>query len=370
MKILIFNWQDIRNPLSGGAEVHLHQIFSRVAAMGHRVTLFCSSFDGAPAEEMIDGVHVVREGGRGLFNYVVPRRYFTRFRHEGYDAVIDDMNKIPFYTPLYVREPLFVLIHHLFAGSIFRETSPPVAAYVYLAERMGVAAARIKRVPLMVVSPSTRSDMVRRGFREENISIIQNCVDHALHRPDPAARSGGPLVGYFGRLKRYKSVDHLLNAFAIVKRRIPNLRLVVIGEGDHRPALQSLARRLSIERSVRFTGYVDEGAKVRLLQEAWFMVNTSSKEGWGLTVIEANACGTPVLASNVPGLRDAIREDETGLFYRYGDVGELATKMEMMIKDVALRERLSRGAYRWSQTFDWQAVAELTVDILQKRIGG
>ncbi len=368
MKILIFNWQDIRNPLSGGAEVHLHQIFSRVAAMGHTVTLFCSGFDGAPAEETIDGIRVVREGGRNFFNYLVPRRYFSRFRREGYDVVIDDMNKIPFFTPLYVREPLFVLIHHLFAGSIFREAVLPAAAYVYLAERMGVAACRMKRIPLMVVSPSTRADMIRRGFREEEIAIVQNCVDHALHRPDPSVRSRGPLVGYFGRLKKYKSVDHLLEAFAAVKERIPNLRLVIIGEGDHRPALASLSRRLGIDGSVRFTGYVDEQTKVRLLQEAWFMVNTSSKEGWGLTVIEANACGTPVLASNVPGLRDAIRENETGLLYRYGDIAELSSKMEMLVHDAALRERLSREAHRWSQTFDWQAVAEHTIDLLRQRI--
>src|SRR5205823_1214312 len=93
MKILIFNWQDIKNPLAGGAEVHLHELFSRIAGMGHDVTLFCSAFDGALPEEKIDGIRVIREGGRYLFNVRVPYRYFTRFRSSKYDLIIDDMNK-------------------------------------------------------------------------------------------------------------------------------------------------------------------------------------------------------------------------------------------------------------------------------------
>jgi glycosyltransferase involved in cell wall biosynthesis len=246
----------------------------------------------------------------------------------------------------------------------------PFAWYVYFAEKAGVAACRAKKVPLMVVSRSTRSEMMAKGFPAEEMVIVQNCVDHQLHRPDPGARSARPLIGYFGRLKKYKSVDHLLRAFAIVKESSPDLTLIVIGDGDHRPALEALAVDLGIGGAVRFTGYVDEKTKVRLLQENWFMVNTSSKEGWGLTVIEANACGTPVLASDVPGLRDAIKENETGLLYDYGNIHDLAGKMKLLLDDSAMRNRLSQGAIQWAQTFDWQIVAEQTVELLQRRIRG
>lgn len=368
MKILVFNWQDIRNPLAGGAEVNLHEVFSRIASLGHQVTLYCSSFAGAPAEEKIDGISVIREGGRYLFNFLVPFRYLTRFRHGQYDIVVDDMNKIPFFTPLYVRKPLYIITHHLFKKSIFLEAPFPIALYVYLLEKMGFALCRWQRVPFIVVSASTRNELLQLGIPGQCIEIVHNCVDHDLHKPDRTKRSTNPLVGYFGRLKQYKSADHLLRAFVIVRKKFPNLQLVIVGEGDHRPALEALARDLGIESAVRFTGFVSGEKKVQWMQSVWFVVNTSSKEGWGLTVIEANACGTTVIASDVPGLRDAVKDKETGLLYDYGDVGELATKIELMLADTGLRERLGQAACKWAGTFDWSNAAQRTIALLEQRV--
>jgi glycosyltransferase involved in cell wall biosynthesis len=367
MKILIFNWQDIRNPLAGGAEVHLHEIFSRVAGMGHQVTLFCSSFSGAAAEETIDGIRVIRRGGRHLFNYRVPIRYWRQFRKEGYDVVIDDMNKIPFFTPLFVREPLVVLIHHLFESVIFREVFFPLALYVYLAERAAVALIRRRRVPVFAVSPSTRATLTEKGLASETIEIVPNCVDHNLYRPGNVPRSRTPLLGYFGRLKRYKSVDHLIRAFGRIAEKVPDANLLVIGEGDDRRTLEELSGKLGLAEKIRFTGFVDEQLKVRLLQEVWFLVNPSSVEGWGLTVIEANACGTPVIASDVPGLRDAIRNGETGILYRYGDIEGLAEKMTELIRDRETRERLGRASLAFADGFDWNEVARSTIRLLGSR---
>jgi len=368
MNILIFNWQDIKNPLAGGAEVHLHEIFSRVVKLGHEVTLFCSSFHGAPAEEVINGIRVIRHGGRYLFNFLVPIHYWKHFQHEKFDIVIDDMNKIPFFTPLYVREPLYFIIHHLFDKSIFREAPLPFALYVYLMEKLGVAVCRTKHVPLMVVSPSTKMEMLHNGFREEEIGFAYNCVDHEFHHPMDIPKSKTPLIGYFGRVKKYKSIEHLLKAFTIVREKIPDLELIIIGDGDYRKNLEIAAEQLGIATAVRFTGYVNENEKVKLLQQVWFMVNTSSKEGWGLTVIEANACATTVLGSNVPGLRDAIKDGETGLLYEYGNIKELSEKIFMLVKDSSLRDRLAKAAYEWSKTFDWNEVAKHVVDLLEQRI--
>ncbi len=369
MNILIFNWQDIRHPLSGGAEVHMHEIFTRVAARGHRVTLFCSTFPGAPREETIDGIRIVREGGRYLFNFRVAFRYWSRFRKESFDVVIDDMNKIPFFTPLFVRRPLVVLIHHLFEKSIFHEASLPVAAYVYALERLAVGVIRRHRTPMFVVSESTKTEVMEHGIAPERLRIVPNCVDHTRYRPLGRPRSATPLVGYFGRLKKYKSVDHLLDAFRIVRDHAPEARLVVIGDGDYRPALERRAHELGLRDAVRFTGYVDEEEKVRLLCDVWFLVNTSAKEGWGLTVIEANACGTPVIASDVPGLRDAVRDGETGILYPYGDVDVLSEKMMLLLRDGETRGRLGREALEWSRSFDWQVVADATIGFLEEIVG-
>lgn len=370
MRILIFNWQDIRNPLAGGAEVHLHEIFSRIARMGHDVTLYCSSFPGAPAEEDVGGIRVIRRGGRYLFNYRVPFAWLARFRRGRYDLVVDDMNKIPFFTPLYVGAPLYVVTHHLFDRSIFLEVPWPLAMYVFLAEKAGFGLCRRRGIPFIVGSPSTRQELLASGFRDDLVRVINYCVDRSVHRPTGVPRSATPLVGYFGRLKKYKSVEHFLEAVATLSRDRPALRAVVVGEGDHRPALEARAASLGISDRVRFTGFVDEAEKVRLLQEVWFAVNTSSKEGWGLTVIEANACGTAVLASDVPGLRDAVRDGETGLLFEYGNVADLAAKTALLLDDLELRSRLGSEAFRWASTFDWDRAALETLSLLERRARG
>jgi glycosyltransferase involved in cell wall biosynthesis len=365
VNILVVNWQDIKNPNAGGAEVHLHEVFCRIAAMGHRVTLFCSSFTGAPREETIDGLDVIREGGRYLFNLRPLLAYLRRFRRERFDVIVDDLNKIPFFLPAYVAEPVCCVTHHLFDTSIFRETNPALASYVYLTERSAIASYCRRRVPFIVGSPSTKEELVRRGCRAEDVTVVHYAVDHATHRRTGVPKNPVPLIGYFGRLKRYKSVHHLLEALPGVVAEVPDLKVMIVGEGDDRPRLEAIAREKGLSRLVEFTGYVSEERKMELLQQMWCKVMTSSKEGWGLTVLEANACGTPVVASRVPGLRDAVRDGETGLLYAFGEVPELAGKIIRLLKDHAYREELSAEALRWSHTFTWEKAAVETLAVLK-----
>jgi glycosyltransferase involved in cell wall biosynthesis len=368
MKILVINWQDIKNPLAGGAEVHLHEVFSRIAHRGHDVTLFCSSFAGAHRTERLDGITVIREGGRLFFNFRFFLAYFTGLRNGQWHIVVDDMNKIPFFTPLFVRQPLYGVVHHLFGRSIFREVNFLLASYVFLMESIAVGVYRRRRVPFIVGSPSTQNELLRRGFPQADIFLIPYGVDHHVHRPTGVSKSPGPLIGYFGRLKKYKSVDHLLKALPRVLQDVPDLKVLIVGEGDDRPRLETLARDLGIGAALEFTGFVTESKKIELLQTMWCKVTTSSKEGWGLTVIEANACGTPVLASDVPGLRDAVRDGETGLLYAYGDIGDLADKILLFLNDQTLRERLTVNALRWASNFSWDSAAQQTLQLLEQKV--
>lgn len=364
MKILIFNWQDITHPLSGGAEVHLHETYSRIAAMGHQVTLFCSSYDGAKPTEELNGIKVIREGGRFLFNYVVMKKYFTTFKNQKFDLVVDDLNKIPFYTPAYVREPILGEIHHLLGTSVFKETIFPLASYVYLAER--AALPMYKKIHFMVHSPSTYQECLSLGFDIEKVHHVHYGVNHQLFRKTGVGKSLIPLVGALGRLKKYKSFDHLIEAFAIVKKEIPNAHLVIVGDGDDKPRLMSLVHTLGLTESVTFTGFVSEEEKVDWLNRMHIAVNTSIKEGWGLTAIEANACGTPTVSSNVQGLRDAVVDGGTGLLYEYGNREKLAEKIILLLRDEHLRNRLAENALHRSKEFDWQTGAEKTMEVIER----
>lgn len=369
MNILVVNWQDIKNPLAGGAEVHLHEVFERIAARGHAVTLFCSSFPGAANEEILNGIHIIRKGGRFFFNYTFALEYLLRLRHQPFDIVVDDMNKIPFFTPLFVRRPLYGITHHLFGRSIFLETNVLLASYVYWMERLAVRLYKRRGIPFIVGSPSTRRELLQAGLPPDQVVLIHYGVDHSTHNLVNAHKSPTPLVGYFGRLKKYKSVDHLLHAITMIRDAVPQLRVMIIGEGDDRPRLEALTRQLSLHDVVTFTGYVPEEEKIALLQQMWVKVTTSSKEGWGLTVIEANACGTPVIASNVEGLRDAVQDGETGFLYEFGNIADLSAKILKLLTDHELRLRLTMNAIQWSQKFDWDIAATDTLALLQHRVG-
>jgi glycosyltransferase involved in cell wall biosynthesis len=366
MKILVINWQDIKHPLGGGAEVHLHEIFKRIAARGHSVTLFCSIFGDAPREEMIDGIRVLRSGGRHLFNFRVPLRYRMEFRHSGFDVVVDDMNKIPFFTPWFVKEPLVGMVLHLFRESIFREAIFSVALYVYLTERLALWAYR--KVPMAVISKSTEEELGRFGFPDSLLRNVRIAVDRERYRELGIPKSPVPLIGYLGRIKKYKSVDHLLRAFQIVRSQVKDAKLMIIGDGDGLPQLKRLAQSLGIADAVTFTGFVPSEEKVRLINQMHVVVNTSAKEGWGLTVTEANACGVPVVASDVPGLRDAVKAGETGLLYKYGDIRQLAEGVLRLLRDEPMRQRLATAAKSYAATFSWDDCSERMLKLLEETV--
>lgn len=363
-KILIVNWQDIKNPQSGGAEVHLHEIFKRIAAKGHEITLLCSSFKGGKKAEIIDGLKVIRKGNRNNFNFFVPSTYLSISKPNPYDVLIEDINKIPFYTPLYSKSPVLGIIHHLFRAIIFRETNFLFASYVYLSEKLIPLV--YEQTPFMVVSESTKAELVEQGLAKENVTVIHNCVDHQTYKLTGAEKSDCPLVLFLGRLKRYKSIDILIKAMKIVSCEVPDVRLIVAGSGDQLEDLKKLSHDLDLQKHISFTGYIDIERKVELLQQAHVMVNTSPKEGWGLTVIEANACGTPVIASDVPGLRDSVIDGETGLLFEYGYIQQLAEKIIAVLTNEGLRRKLSERAIKWAERFNWDDSAEKTLQLIER----
>lgn len=366
MKILIINWQDIKNPFGGGAEVHMHEIFKRIAAMGHDVTIFACAHPDLATEEIIDGIKIIRKGDRNLFNFIIPKEYSKRFKNQGYDIVIDDINKIPFFTPLFVKEPLLAISHHFFGKSIFHETNAIFGAYVYLSESL--VDVIYKKTKFVVVSDSTLDEFISRGFDKNNITIVTNAIEQSDFPMAVTTKNPNPTVTYFGRLKKYKSVDHLVRAFYFVSQEIPNAKLEFIGRGDFRPFLEQLCTKLGISDKVHFHGFVDEQTKAELLSKSYCVVNTSMKEGWGITNIEANACGTPVISANVPGLRDSVSEGVSGLLYEYGNIMELADKLRIVLTDNEKRQLLSEGAVSWASQFSWDKSAEIMLDTCQRVI--
>ncbi|MFH1279696.1 MAG: glycosyltransferase family 4 protein [Candidatus Eisenbacteria bacterium] len=360
------NWRDRKNPEAGGAEVHLHEIFGRIASAGHHVTLLAHRYPGGAPEEMVDGLRVVRIAGKFDFNFHVVPYYKKRLRAERFDVVVEDLNKLPFFLHRAAESPSAAVLHHFFGDSIWKETNPLFASYVRLGE--WAVKKTYRAVPFCAVSESTAAELVASGFDPGRVRIIHNAVDHGVYRVDESAARVKGRVIYLGRVKRYKGIDFLIRALARIRRTRPEVHLTVVGSGDDLPRLARVARGLGVDGAVEFTGFVDTETKVRLLRESEIMVTPSPKEGWGVTTIEANACGTPVIASDVPGLRDAVRRDETGLLFPYGDVAALTAAMERLLADDELRGRFSRAAIEWAARFTWERSAEETLAWLESVI--
>lgn len=362
MRILLVNWNDRENPNAGGAEIHLHEIFGRLAReRGHAIDLVTSGWPGCAPRVELDGMQVHRYGGRHTFA-LHARGAVRRLLAAGrYDVVVEDVNKLPLFLTGLTSLPFCVLVPHLFGATAFAEASWPVAALVWLAERPIPRAYR--RAWFHAISESTRDDLVRRGVPRERIEVIYPGVDARWYSPDPGVpRAPRPTFLYVGRLKRYKGVDAALRALAVARatRGDGDLELDIAGQGDDRPRLERLARELGLGDAVRFLGFVPEVEKRRLLRRAWAVVFPSPKEGWGISNVEAAGCGTPALASDSPGLRESVRQGETGFLVPHGDVRALAERMLALAADPALVARLGRGARAFAQQLSWERAAGAT----------
>ncbi len=356
MRILLVNWQDRENPQAGGAEIHLHEIFGRIAARGHDVTLLCGGWPGCEPRATLDGISVHRVGTRYSFPFHARRYYRATLSRPGHDILVEDINKVPLYTPRWGARRMMALVPHLFGTTVFQEVAVPMAVAVWTLERPLVRAYR--GVPFEAISESTADDLVRRGVPRESIRVIYPGIDFGWYTPEPSARSGEPLFAYLGRLKRYKRVDLIVRAFALMGH--PTARLAIAGTGDYRPHLERLAASLDLGDRVRFLGYIDDDSKRALLREAWALAFTSPKEGWGITNFEAAACATPVIASDSPGLRESVRDGETGFLVPHGDVPALARAMATIANDRSLVTGLGARARRFAEGFSWERAADRT----------
>lgn len=355
MKILIFNWRDIKNPEAGGAEVHLHEIFKRIAEKGHEIILISSKFDDCKDSEIVDKINIIRIGNKYNFNFIVPYYYLTQLKNEKFDIVIDDISKIPLCTPIYIKKPLIGIVHHIHGNTLFKELPFIMASYVWLLEILLIPLYKNKK--MISVSNSTKQELIKMGIPDKNINVIHNGYDYNGSTPVENSKAKIPTIMYVGRVKAYKQLDHLIRAFKIVRNKIKNCKLIIAGKGE-KEYLKDMAIDLDLDSFVTFHDEISEEEKFKLLHEAWLFISPSMKEGWGITVIEANACGTPAIGYNVPGLRDSIKNGYNGLLVEEGDIKGLAEMIIKTLENKEFRKRLSINAIEWSDNFSWEKSAE------------
>jgi glycosyltransferase involved in cell wall biosynthesis len=359
VKILLVNWNDRENPWAGGAEIHLHEIFGRLARRGHEIDLVTSGWPGAAPAAELDGLRVRRLGGRYSFAWHARPAVRAQLAARAYDVIVEDINKVPLYLCRLTDLPFCAVVPHLFGTTAFLEANWALAAIVWAAELLIPRVYR--RAAFHAISDSTRDDLVRRGVPRERIAVIYPGVDAAWYHPDPGTpRAERPTFLYVGRLKRYKGVEIALRALAAARVTRGDLVLEIAGQGDDQARLERLAGTLGVADAVRFLGFVSDEEKRRVMRRAWAVVLASSKEGWGISNVEAAACGTPALASDSPGLRESVRDGVSGFLVPHGDVQALARRMLELAGDSGLVTRLGRGARAFAAGLSWDRAAQAT----------
>jgi glycosyltransferase involved in cell wall biosynthesis len=365
-RVLFLNWRDRSNPAAGGAESFTEQIAQRFARAGALLTLFTSTYQGAPPYDCSDGYLVIRQGGRfGV--YLAAARHLKRYANH-YDAVVDFQNGIPFFAPFWApaRMPVVCVVFHVHQSQFNMYFRWPMNSVGRLLEGRVSRRAYGNR-PLIAISPSTRAEMRCELGLGGPVYIVPCGID--LPPPSRMPRSPRPSIAVVTRLVPHKQLHHLVEVVPDLLRRWPDIRVDIAGTGIARDGLIAQVRRLGLESAVDLPGRVSEQTKSDLLSQAWLTVVPSLAEGWGLTIIEANAIGTPAVAYDVPGLRDSVRHAVTGWLVQPGQ--SLATALIDALDELSdprSQHLIANQARAWAAGFSWDTSAERLAGVLLAEI--
>lgn len=359
--VAFLNWRDLTHPEGGGSEQYVERIAAGLAARGHEVTVFCADHGGAPRDETRDGVRYVRRGGRTTV-YLRAALALRSGRLGRPDVVVDVQNGVPFCTPLVTRRPVVNVVHH-----VHREQWPvvfgPVAARVGWWLESRLAPTVYRRTPYVVVSDVTRREVLELGVRADAVQVVHNGTDPALETGTP--RDAAPTVAVLGRLVPHKRVELALQAVAELRHELPGLRLLVAGRGWWEQELRTAARDLGVEDDVEFLGFVDERTKHAVLGRSWVLAQPSIKEGWGLSVVEAAAHGTPAVAfADAGGVADSVRDGESGLLVHSAE--DFTATLRRLLTDEELRARLGQGARAHAADYTWDGAVDSFAELVAR----
>ena len=354
MKILWLTWRDRQHPRAGGAEVVNEELAKRLARDGHEVRFVVGGFPGAVPEETRDGFNIVRLGGRFSIYWKAYRHYKKHLR-DWPDLVIDEMNTVPFFAKSYVRQKNVMFVHQLCREIWFYEMFFPLSLVGYLLEPLYLWLLSNREV--ITVSESSKRNLMRFGFKSKKIHVIGEGIElEPAKNIDGIEKYDTPTILAFGALRPMKRTHHVVKAFELLRCTMPNARLIVAGEAEGGYGKRVLARAKSstFAADIECLGKVDMRKKIELLQKSHVLAVTSVKEGWGLVITEGNSQGTPAVVYDVDGLRDSVKNGETGIVVSENNPAALASALARLLGDSAQYKAMQKKAWEWSKeiTFD------------------
>jgi glycosyltransferase involved in cell wall biosynthesis len=356
-RIHLLSWRDLADVEAGGSEVHAATVARLWAEAGIDVTLRTSYAQGHAPVITRDGYRVIRRAGRYL---IFPRAVLSELigRHGPSDALVEIWNGMPFLSPIWYRGPKVVLLHHVHAEMwqmVLGDERPWAATLGDTIERR-IAPLAYRRTPIITLSTSSKDDIVDQlHLPPGNVEVVSPGID-SMFTPG-GEKAADPLVVAVGRLVPVKRYDHLIRAVAEARRRHPRLSLTIVGEGYEREHLDQLVLELDLADSVTFAGRVSDLELVALYRRAWMVASASAREGWGMSLTEAAACGTPAVATRIVGHTDAVIDGKTGVLVDPDDPIALGDAISDIAGDDDRRRQLGADALANAARFTWEATA-------------
>lgn len=368
MKILLiseFFPLTIHGDFTGGVEARTFFV-ARELAKRHQVTVLCS-YTGGKRHEKMAGFSVIRVGPR--------RRYTTNF----------DITRI-FYAiaAIWIGRKINVdivegtnFINQIIAYAIGKLQKIPIVAWTpdvwkgqwivnmgYISAITGTIIERYnlshRDIRFIAISNSVAQKMTAVGVPQKLITIIPCGVDYQLINSIKTTKSKQPVITVVSRLVKYKSLDVLIRACALLTARSPRLTLRIIGQGPEEQNLRQLARRLKIEQNVYFVGFVSKHKSVvKKLKASHIFCLPSETEGFGIAIIEALGCGVPTVVADLPVNRE-ITGGNGVLLFKPGNHHDLAKKLQMLLDDKKRYATLQKETKRQAKKYDWEKIAKQT----------
>ena len=358
-RIDVLAWRDFDDPEAGGSELHAHRVMVAWSEAGLDVSLTTSSVPGGRRVVRRDGYRVIRRAGRYS---VFPRSILSGAvgRIGAGDGVVEIWNGMPFFSPVWARSPQITFLHHVHA-EMWRMVLPRgMAEFGHLLEHR-IAPPFYRGSRIVTLSHSSKAEIVERlHLPADRITVTPPGVEPRF--TPGGERSPVPLVVAVGRLVPVKRFHLLIEALVRIKADMPGLRAVIAGEGYERPALEALVRGHGAESWIELPGFVDADELVDLYRSAWVVASSSLREGWGMTVTEAGACGTPAVATRIGGHEDAVVDGKSGLLVDGND--DMVRALAAVLRDDILRRRLGLGALERAGRLTWDATARGTLAAL------
>ena len=356
MRILWLAHRDPQNPRAGGAERTIYEVCIRLVEKGHKIVLLTGGWKGSMPVENLDGIEIRRFGKNIGPHLALPILLLKNH----YELIVDDLgHAVPWISSIILNRHNIIFFRHLHARSLPGQVNFLLAKVITAIEKTYFIFYHDK--VFITESTTSKNDLIKLGIKKNKILMNPPGVNFNVFHPD--GKTQNPTLVYFGGMRKYKRPEESLFLLKNFQGRMKHVELVIIGSGPEEPNLRKLALELNLRDYVIFKGRVSETELSNIVASSWLNVHTSVTEGWGLSILEASAAGTPTVAYDVPGVKDVIEDGKNGIKVTDGSRKSLAEAAFTILTDP---EKWWASSVKVAQKYSWDKTSELWIKLLME----